>query len=142
MCVTIIFFVTLKGKGMEGKTILVIDDDVDVVESISVYLTKKGYLVLKAFNVKEGMEILFEKNIYLILLDIMMDEPDDGIYMAQKLRKDGFTKPILMMSSISKVSGFTYDKENNISPVNDFIEKPVKPEILLEKIESLLKRGR
>lgn len=124
---------------MEEKTILIIDDDMDIVETLSMFLSQKGYVVHKAFNVKEGMEVLLQKNVDLILLDIMMEEPDDGIYMAQKLKKSGFNKPIIMMSSISQVSGLTYSKKEDITPVDVFIEKPINPQILLEKIELLLK---
>lgn len=127
---------------MEAKTILIVDDDVDVVETLSGFLNQKGYVVHKAFNVKEGMEVLLQKNVDLILLDIIMEEPDDGIYMAQKLKKSGFNKPIIMMSSISKVSGLNYSKKEDITPVDVFIEKPINPQILLEKIELLLKERR
>ena len=59
--------------------------------------------------------------------------------MAQELRKDGFNSPILMVSGISKVTGLDYDKDNTMVPVDAFLEKPIRPEILMAKVEELLK---
>ena len=58
--------------------------------------------------------------------------------MAQELRKEGFTTPILMMSGIGKATGMTYDKDAEITPATDFLDKPVKPEQLLARVEALL----
>lgn len=79
------------------------------------------------------------KAVDLLMLDVMMAEPDDGIAMAQDLRRAGFNKPILMVSSISKVTGFTYAKDAAVLPVDDFVEKPVKPDVLIQKVAALLK---
>lgn len=74
----------------------------------------------------------------LLILDVMMAEPDDGIVMAQELRKEGFDKPILMLSGISRVAGMRYGQDNEVLPASDFLEKPVKPETLVAKVHALL----
>lgn len=118
--------------------ILIVDDDPDVVEAAKLCLENGGHSVNTAFNRDEGMKHIQSEKPELLILDVMMIEPDDGIAMAQDLRKAGFDSPILMMSSISKVTGMEYGKANEVTPVDDFVEKPVKPATLLEKVEALL----
>ena len=118
--------------------ILIVDDDPDVVDAARLYLEKEGHEVESAANREDGMRLAGEGKADLLVLDIMMTEPDDGIAMAQDLRKAGFDKPILMMSSISKVTGLSYGRDNAVTPVDDFVEKPVKGSVLVEKISALL----
>ncbi|MBN1881201.1 MAG: response regulator [Deltaproteobacteria bacterium] len=118
--------------------ILIVDDDPDVVEAARLYLEKEGHEIETAGNREEGMQRIAEVKPDLLVLDIMMDEPDDGITMAQDLRRAGFDKPILMMSNISKASGLSYDKDDAVTPVDDFVEKPVAGTVLVEKVNALL----
>ena len=74
----------------------------------------------------------------LIVLDVMMDQPDDGFVMAQDLRKDGFTAPILMLTSVGKVTGLEFGADDSVVPVDDFQEKPISPAALIEKVKALL----
>jgi DNA-binding response OmpR family regulator len=122
--------------------ILIVDDDPDFVKSVGIVLEKAGHRVVSANNREDGMSLCKAPDLDLLILDIMMVDPDDGIAMAQDLRKAGFNKPILMMSSISKVTGFSYDKDGSVMPVDDFVEKPVKPDVLLAKVGALLKKGK
>lgn len=118
--------------------ILIVDDDPDVVEAAQTVLEGAGHQTASASDKTSGMIAVETENPDLILLDVMMNEPDDGIAMAQDLRRAGCQKPILMMSSISKVTGMEYGKDNEVTPVDDFVEKPVKPADLLAKIDALL----
>jgi two-component system, OmpR family, response regulator len=122
--------------------ILIVDDDPDFVKSVGIVLEKAGHRVASANNRADGMSLCQAPDLDLLILDVMMVDPDDGIAMAQDLRKAGFNKPILMMSSISKVTGFAYDKDESVMPVDDFVEKPVKPDVLLAKVGALLKKGK
>lgn len=118
--------------------ILIVDDDADFVDSIRICLESAGHTVDSASNREDGMRRATEADADLLILDIMMSEPDDGIAMAQDLRRTGFNKPILMMSSISKVTGLAYGKDDAVTPVNEFLEKPVSPDVLLRKVAELL----
>jgi DNA-binding response OmpR family regulator len=69
----------------------------------------------------------------------MMDEPDDGFFLAQKFRKNGITTPILMYTSVSKAIGLEFGKSEMV-PVDDFVEKPISPEELVNKVEGLLQK--
>lgn len=119
--------------------IAVIDDDPDIREASSLVLNSKGYSVITASNPKDGYTIVKEQNPDLIILDVMMDEPDDGFFLAQKFRKENIKTPIIMYTSISKTVGMDFGA-NEMVPVDEFVEKPISPEQLLQKVEKFLKK--
>ena len=117
--------------------IAIIDDDPDIVDSSSLVLQSKGYDIITAYNPNDGYKIVTEQNPDLIILDVMMIEPDDGFFLAQKFRKMNIVTPILMYTSVSKTLGMEFGT-SEIVPVDDFVEKPISPETLLDKVEKLL----
>lgn len=119
--------------------ILIVDDDPDMVEAGRLILEKEGHEVLAAHSREEGMKTIEANKPDLLVLDVMMAQPDDGIAMAQDLRRAGFDMPILMLTSISKVTGMDYDKDDSLVPVDDFVEKPVDAATLVAKVKALLK---
>lgn len=121
--------------------ILIVDDDPDVVETCSLFLQKEGYELVSANSREEGMKQVESFSPDLLVLDVMMEQPDDGIAMAQDLRRKGFKKPILMLTSIGKVTGMDYGKDDSVVPVDAFIEKPAKPEELVSQVKSLLEKA-
>ena len=118
--------------------ILVIDDDPDITEACTLFLEREGFEVLSANSRSSGMASIEGASPDLVILDVMMEQPDDGMAMAQELRRNGFTKPILMLTSISMVSGLEYGRDNDVVPVDEFQEKPVDPATLVEKVKNLL----
>lgn len=121
--------------------IVVIDDDPDILDASSLVLKSKGYNVITTTNPNDGYKLIKEKKPNLIILDVMMDEPDDGFFLAQKLRKEKITTPILMYTSVSKAIGMDFGK-NEMVPVDDFVEKPISPEELVEKVTALLQKAK
>lgn len=119
--------------------IAIIDDDPDIIEASTLVLKSKGYDIISAGNPDEGYEIVKAQNPNLIILDVMMDEPDDGFFLAQKFRREGIKTPILMYTSVSKTIGFEYGSGEMV-PVDDFVEKPISPDQLVEKVETLLQK--
>lgn len=117
--------------------IAIIDDDPDILDASSLVLTSKGYEVITAQNPDDGYKIVTENKPDLIILDVMMNEPDDGFFLAQKFRKNKITTPIIMYTSISKSIGIEYGI-NEMVPVDEYVEKPISPEQLIEKVEKLL----
>ena len=129
------FYFNLEGKNM--ALIAVIDDDPDILDASSLVLTAKGYEVITADNPDDGYKIVKEKNPDLIILDVMMEEPDDGFFLAQKLRKENIDIPIIMYTSVSKALGLEFAASEMV-PVDDFVEKPISPATLIDKVEKLL----
>lgn len=120
--------------------ILMVDDDQDFLEAATAILSRKGHTVITANDPEEGEKKIKQENPDIILLDIMMVNPDDGIALAHKLRKQKITIPIVMLSGVGKVTGYSYGKCDSVLPCDDFIEKPVSPELFLDKIDKILSR--
>jgi two-component system, OmpR family, response regulator len=117
--------------------IAIIDDDADILDASSLILTSNGYEVITAENPEDGYKIVKENSPDLIILDVMMNEPDDGFFLAQRLRKENIKTPIIMYTSISKATGLDFGV-SEIVPVDDFVEKPISPEELISKVKKLL----
>ena len=115
--------------------ILVVDDDKEIVESIEIYLKNEGFNIFKAYNGIEALEILVEKEIHLILMDIMMPKLD-GIKATIKIREEK-NIPIILVSAKSedtdKIIGL------NIG-ADDYITKPFNLLELIARLKSNLRR--
>lgn len=120
---------------MEKLTVLVVDDDREIVESIAIFLQADGYLVRKAYNGLEALDIVMTENVHLIILDIMMPELD-GIKTLLKVRESK-NLPIILLSAKSedadKILGLT-------AGANDYITKPFNPSELVARVKSQLRR--
>ncbi|MGC7871986.1 response regulator transcription factor [Desulfosporosinus sp. SYSU MS00001] len=115
--------------------ILVCDDDQEILEAIKIYLTNEGYVVFKASNGLEALQVLDENNIQLIIMDIMMPQMD-GLKATIKIREDK-NIPIIMLSAKSedtdKIMGLTLGAD-------DYITKPFNPLELVARVKSQLRR--
>ena len=115
--------------------ILVCDDDKEIVKAIEIYLEKEGYQIYKAYNGKEALKIIDNKELHLVILDIMMPELD-GISVAEKVRKDKAI-PIIMLSAKSE----DYDKIKGLNVgADDYITKPFNPMELVARVNSQIRR--
>ena len=119
--------------------ILIVDDDPDMVQAGRYVLEKQGHTVTSASNVESGLKALDEEVPDLLILDVMMEESDDGLVFARKVRRRGLTSlPILMLTSVNRAMGLSIGKDDEMVPVDEFVEKPVDPALLLAKVDSLL----
>ena len=120
---------------MEKLTVLVVDDDREIVESIAIFLQADGYLVRNAYNGLEALDIVMTENVHLIILDIMMPELD-GIKTLLKVRESK-NLPIILLSAKSedadKILGLT-------AGADDYITKPFNPSELVARVKSQLRR--
>ncbi|MCK5120114.1 MAG: response regulator [Candidatus Latescibacteria bacterium] len=131
---------------MAANKILIVDDDPDVVEAMKLTLEASGYEVFEASNGKEGLEKVKEVNPDLLILDVMMDSDTEGFQVSYKLKTPepeyaAYAKlPILMVTAIGKMKGmqFSPKKDEGFLPVDDFVEKPIQPRVLLEKVKTLI----
>ena len=117
--------------------IAIIDDDADILDASSLILTSNGYEVITADNPDDGYKIVKENSPDLIILDVMMNEPDDGFFLAHRFRKENIKIPIIMYTSVSKATGLNFGV-SEIVPVDEFVEKPISPEELISKVKKLL----
>ena len=118
--------------------ILIVDDDPDMVAAGRMVLEREGYEVSSAPNVVDGMRAVEEYAPDLLILDVMIEEPDDGLRMARDLRRKGHTLPILMLTSVNQALGIHIGADPEIVPVDDFQEKPADPVALVQKVRRLL----
>ena len=128
---------------MTAPTILIIDDDPDFVDVTKVILETKQYDVKVAYNPDEGFARLEEEIPDALILDVMMGKGADGFIFARKIRKDPRFKkmPILMLTSMREQTGFDFPGErihSKFLPVDDYLEKGVDPQVLLDKIENMI----
>lgn len=116
--------------------ILVCDDEKEIVDAIEIYLSKEGYNIIKAYNGKEVLKIVQERDdIHLIILDIMMPVLD-GISTANLIRKDK-SIPIIMLSAKSE----DYDKIAGLNNgADDYVTKPFNPLELIARVNSQIRR--
>jgi DNA-binding NtrC family response regulator len=120
--------------------ILMVDDDREFTEAAKAVLEANGHNVSMMHNAIDAEKTIEAGKFDIIFLDIMMQEADDGIALAGRLKKKGVQAPIIMLSGVSKVTGYEYGKCNEALPCTDFLEKPVSPEDLINKVNSVLKK--
>ncbi|HLR65586.1 MAG TPA: response regulator transcription factor, partial [Virgibacillus sp.] len=120
---------------MSKETILVIDDEKEIRDLISIYLKNEGYNVIQASNGEEGLDMLKDNQVHLIVLDIMMPKIN-GMDMCIKVRETA-EMPIIMISAktqdMDKIKGLT-------TGADDYMTKPFNPLELVARIKSQLRR--
>ena len=132
-----------------GKDILIIEDDKDLVNTVRIVLESKNYKVRAAYNGKEGYAKIQESMPDLIILDVMMRTDTEGFDLAFKLKNNPPYQniPILMVTSFpKKMAEMGPEKFQHIMgeswPVSEFLEKPIDPEVLLTTIEKIFQEGK
>ncbi len=128
--------------------ILVIEDDPDMVMAIRMPLEANGYEVFTASTGQEGLQKVKEVNPDLIILDVMMETTTAGFQVSLQLRSpDPHSEyaayrhiPILMLTAIHTTTSLRFGPDEAYLPVDDFVDKPVDPDVLLEKIQALLQK--
>jgi CheY-like chemotaxis protein len=136
-------FGIVKGEEMAEGKILIIDDDPDITEAMAVVLENRGYEVRGARDGAEGMEMLQQSPPDLIILDVMMRTSQEGFELSRELKGNPQYKniPILMLTAVKQKTGLDFKAEAGDPswlPVEEYLDKPVKPNVLLEKVEDLL----
>jgi len=123
--------------------ILLIDDDPDFIEINTALLKKNGFEVISAYDGKQGLEKAKLERPDLIVLDVMMTDRTEGFYTARQLRSEEATKsiPLVLLTAIhQEEKAFHFAPDETWLPVDVFLDKPVKPERLLEEIRRQLKK--
>lgn len=131
--------------GNDRAKILVIDDDVDFVETIQAMLESGGYVVTTASDGKKGLDMVEAEDPDLIILDIMMDSMYEGFSVISTLRGtpeyiDYRDTPIIMVSAVKQEYGsrFTLPEGGEQLQGDVYLDKPVKAQELLDNVARLL----
>ena len=118
-----------------SECILVVDDDKEIVRAIATLLEKEGYRVLKAYNGLQALEVLAEKDVQLVLIDVMMPRLN-GLSAVMKIREKK-NIPIIVLSAKTEET----DKVLGLSMgADDYISKPYSPQELLARVNSQIRR--
>ncbi|MCI8870842.1 MAG: response regulator transcription factor [Lawsonibacter sp.] len=116
-------------------TILICDDDRDIVSALEIYLTSEGYRTISASNGRQAIQAAQENEVHLILMDVMMPELD-GIRATARLR-EGSNVPIILLTAKSEDS----DKILGLNiGADDYITKPFNPLEVIARVKSQLRR--
>jgi len=132
-----------------GKKILIVDDDKDLVQTISQVLKSNNYEVVEAYSGAQGLTKLLEEKPDLMVLDIMMERDTAGFEIAYQIRDKRESSrysevkdvPIIMLTAINQVTNSRFslnESESFLPDINDFMTKPVNIDTLLNKIKEMV----
>lgn len=126
------------GSSSNGEVILLIDDDKDILEFVSYTMQREGFKVFSADNAMEGIRLAKEIRPALILLDVMMPQMD-GIEACHVLRDEPSLKTTIIAFLTSRAEDYSQIAGYKAG-ADDYIGKPIRPRLLVSKVESLLRR--
>ncbi len=127
------------------KKVYIVDDDRNIVESLTMVLEKEGFNVKSQYDECDVVKKLTEFEADLVILDVMFPEDESaGFGIAREIKQNDRTKniPILMLSAINEkaAASATFsnkDRDDSWLPVEDFVEKPINPKDLVAKVRAL-----
>jgi len=126
-----------------NKRVLVVDDDPDTVEQLSVALNAEGYEVITAGGQQEAEEVLLTTRPDLVVLDLMMEQMDSGFVFAHNLRKLYPGTPVILLTAVAATKRMSFDTQSpevrSWLKVDRVLDKPVRPEQLRTEVRRLLK---
>lgn len=129
--------------------ILAIEDDPDMLTALRMPLEARGYEVFTATTGEEGLRMVKEIEPDLIILDVMMETTTAGFQVSLKLRSPEPNSeyaeyrniPILMLTAIHTTTSLRFGPDEAYLPVDDFVDKPIDPDELLEKVDALVEQS-
>ncbi len=120
-----------------AKKILIIDDDIDFREQARVVLESQNYEVLEADSGAAGLKLIKEQHPDFILLDVMMEEVDTGVKLADEIAALHITAPVVILSSFANAAQQIFD--TMAVPVKEYLQKPLKADELLAMVKKYTK---
>ena len=129
--------------------ILVIEDDLDMLAALQIMLQAHGYEIVSAATAEEGLQKVKEVQPDLIVLDVMLETTTAGFQVALQLRsrnpKSEYAAyrhiPILLLTAIHTTTALRFGPDEAYLPVDDFVEKPIDPDVLQKKLRTLLEQS-
>jgi len=126
----------------ESKKILLVDDDPDIIEQLSLSLAEEGYVVTAAGSRAEAEEALLAGKPDLAILDLMMEEQDSGFVLCYECKKLFPNVPVIILTSVKAATGMSFapesSEEQSWVKADSILDKPVRLERLKNEIHRLL----
>lgn len=120
-----------------GKTVLIVDDEKNIVDILSFNLIREGYEILCAYDGREGLELALQKNPDLILLDIMLPYMD-GFEVCREFRKNNNLTPVIMLTAREEEEDKIFGLELG---ADDYISKPFSVRELIARVKTNIRRS-
>lgn len=124
-------------ENQNKRTVLIVDDEVEICDLLSIMIQKLGFATLTAYNGREALEIIKNNTIDTIISDLKMPFMD-GFQLLYEVRLQGLQIPFILLTAYG-------DKNATILALRlgaaDFFEKPFEPEIFLERVEKIVNYG-
>jgi DNA-binding response OmpR family regulator len=129
--------------------ILAIEDDSDMLAALRMPLEANGYEVFAAITAEEGLQKVKEIEPDLIILDVMLETTTAGFQVSLELRSPDPESayaayrhiPILMLTAIHTTTSLRFGPDEAYLPVDDFVDKPIDPDVLLDKVQALIEKS-
>ncbi len=129
----------------EAKTILVVDDDLDILDQYAILLKADGYNVVQASSVAEAEETILTVRPDLAILDLMMEDKDAGFVLCNQLKRLYSDLPVIIVSNVTPITGLDFrprnQEEHSWVRADAMLSKPVVAERLRMEIRRLLGLG-
>jgi len=126
----------------EAKTVLIVDDDIDILEQYALLLRAEGHKVVQAGSLAEAEETILTVRPDLAILDLMMDEKDAGFVLCNQLKRLYADLPVIIVSNVTPVTGLDFrprsPEEQSWVRADVMLNKPIVAERLRSEIRRLL----
>jgi CheY-like chemotaxis protein len=127
---------------MARKKLLLVDDDLDILEQMSLALGGEGYEIVTAQGRKEGEEVLMLGRPDLAIIDLMMEEMDSGFVLCHEMKKLYPDLPVIILTAVTASTGLDFharsDEARSWVKADALLDKPVRFEQLKEEVQRLL----
>ncbi len=122
--------------------ILLVDDDMDLVQVNSLVLERRGHQVTVAYSAVEALETLEQCEPDILLVDVMMETKSAGFELARAVHQRYPQMPMVMLTGVRDAMGvnFKFEPDETWLPVTVFLEKPIDPVTLANKVEEVLRK--
>ena len=137
---------------MSGARIMLIDDDRDLVATLRLVLERSGYAVSAVHDPREAIDRVRAERPDLLVVDVMMPNATEGFHLVWRVRQLGepcFRRlPIIVLSAIHERTALRFDSDSpdgtyqpgEFLPVQEFLDKPIDPRVLVDRIAEVLSR--
>ncbi|HOX22325.1 MAG TPA: response regulator [Elusimicrobiales bacterium] len=128
----------------QKTTVLIADDDQDLLEQMKLYLESRGYNTITASTQKEAEALLKPGAFQAAVLDLMMENPDSGFVLSHKIKKLSSNIPVIIVTSVTRETGCYFDKAQDSNAwikADLIIHKELRFEQVHEALDRLLKAG-